>query len=169
MEIFETCLENSWIQDGLMAQSSEQMKLFWSYREDISECLAPFSPYKNDISVRISKVPPFVKKVDSILSRHYPHWTVVWFGHIGDGNLHINILRPKDMTKEEFVKQCQNVDRLLFEVVHEFSGAISAEHGVGLTKKPFLHFSKSQAEIEVIKNLKQWYDPDGIINPGKVI
>jgi len=169
MEVLETCLENGWIQDGVRAESSEQTRLFWSYREDISESLAPFSPYKNDISVRISKVPDFLSKVDQTLSSYYPDWTVVWFGHIGDGNLHINILRPKNMSKEKFVMQCQNVDELLFEIVNQFSGAISAEHGVGLTKKPFLKFSRSQAEIDTIRCLKHWYDPDNIINPGKVI
>jgi len=168
MEVFELCLEQGWIQDGFLAQSSEQTKLFWSYREDISESLAPFSPYKNDISVRISKVPDFLNSVNEVLSRHYPQWTIVWFGHIGDGNLHINILRPDGVTKEDFFKQCQNVDRLLFEVVAKFEGAISAEHGVGLTKKPFLQHSKSVAEIEALKALKTWYDPDYILNPGKV-
>jgi FAD/FMN-containing dehydrogenase len=168
MEVFERCLEQGWIQDGLIAQSSEQTKLFWSYREEISECLAPFSPYKNDVSVRISKVPEFLTSVNQVISKHYPDWTVVWFGHIGDGNLHINILRPEGLTREDFIKKCQNVDQLLFETVAQFHGAISAEHGVGLTKKPFLHFSKSKAEIETLKALKAWYDPDFILNPGKV-
>lgn len=169
LQAFEACLEQGWIQDGLMAQSSEQSRLFWSYREDISESLAPFSPYKNDISVRISKVPEFLSAVDQMLKLHYPDWVVVWFGHIGDGNLHINILKPSNLTKEQFINQCQQVDALLFKVVAQFAGAISAEHGVGLTKKPFLHFSKSQPEIEALVALKKWYDPDGILNPGKVL
>ena len=169
LECFEKGLEQSFISDGLMAQSEEQARVFWRYREQISESLARFSPYKNDLSVKISSVPPFVHKLDSILAKAYPTWNVVWFGHIGDGNLHINILRPSGMSKEEFVKECQRVDTLVFEVTKDFDGSISAEHGVGLTKKPFLHFSRSAAEIALLKQLKTVFDPNHIINPGKVI
>ncbi len=152
-----------------MAQSAQQAQTFWRYREDISESLSPRSPYKNDVSVKISRVPAFMKDVESVLKIAYPTWEVVWFGHIGDGNLHINILRPQDMTKEIFVKECQKVDVQVFEAVKRHEGSISAEHGVGLTKKPFLHYSRSQEEILIMKGIKKVFDPDGIINPGKVI
>lgn len=168
MECFQTALENSFITDGLMAQSEEQARVFWKYREQISESLSPFSPYKNDLSVKISKVPAYVDKLNTVLTQSYPHWDVVWFGHIGDGNLHINILRPHNMTKEEFVKECQKVDTLVFEVTQTFEGSISAEHGVGLTKKPFLHYARSKTEIELMKQIKKSFDPHNILNPGKI-
>lgn len=166
---FEKVADSNAVTDGLIAQSSDQARQFWSYREDISECLAPFSPYKNDIAVRISKVPAFLKDTDKVLEQNYPNWEVIWFGHIGDGNLHLNILRPKDLNKEAFVQKCQQVDPLLFKVVQAHQGAISAEHGVGLTKKPFLNFSRSPEELAALKALKTHYDPDNIINPGKVL
>ncbi|MEY4617060.1 MAG: hypothetical protein RJB66_2020 [Pseudomonadota bacterium] len=169
LECFENGLEEGFITDGHMAQSEEQARIFWRYREQISESLSRFSPYKNDLSVRISTVPPFVEKLDHVLSSAYPTWTVVWFGHIGDGNLHINILRPNGMTKEDFVKECQKVDAMVFEVTQQFSGSISAEHGVGLTKKPFLQFSRSQPEIALLKQIKNVFDPNNIINPGKIL
>lgn len=168
LKIFETCIESSWVIDGVISQSDLQAKQFWRYREDISESLAKFSPYKNDISVTISKVPDFVAKLDQILNSSYPTWEVVWFGHVGDGNLHINILRPSGMSKEEFVQECRKVDPLIFQLIEEFDGSISAEHGVGLSKKSFLKHTRKQNEIEIMKGIKKIFDPNGILNPGKI-
>lgn len=169
LSAFEACLEKGWLVDGAISQSDSQAKNFWRLREDISESLSKYSPYKNDISVRISKVPAFMKELELILNTNYPTWEVIWFGHIGDGNLHINILRPDGMSKEEFVKECQKVDKLVFSSIQNFSGSISAEHGVGLTKKMFLGMTRSPAEIELMKQIKKIFDPDSIMNPGKVI
>jgi glycolate oxidase subunit GlcD len=168
ISLFEHCMNEGWITDGTMAQSEQQAKNFWRLREDISESLSSRSPYKNDIAVTISKVPAFLNELDGLLKKEYPTWEVVWFGHIGDGNLHINILRPQGVTKEDFVQSCQKVDRIIFATVQKYSGSISAEHGVGLTKKPFLNFTRSQAEIEILKGIKKVFDPHLIINPGKV-
>lgn len=167
--VFEKCMEEGWVLDGVISQSEVQAATFWRYREDISENLAKYSPYKNDISVAISKVPPFMEDLDKVLSTAYPTWEVVWFGHIGDGNLHINILRPEGMTKEDFVKECRKVDVMVFDAVKKYKGSISAEHGVGLTKKSFLNYTRSEAEIQIMKGIKKVFDPDNIINPGKVI
>lgn len=168
LELFEKGVEEGWIKDGALSQSNEQAKTFWKYREDISESLAKFSPYKNDISVKTSEVPSCLTQLDLLLKQAYPTWRVIWFGHIGDGNLHINILRPDGMSKEEFVKECQKVDVLVFETVRNHQGAISAEHGVGLSKKPFLNFTRSEAEIQLMRQIKTVFDPDNIMNPGKV-
>jgi len=168
LEVFETCMEKSLVLDGAMSQSDSQAKNFWRLREDISESLAKYSPYKNDISVAISKVPAFMHDLDSILAKSYPNWEVIWFGHIGDGNLHINILRPEGMSKEAFVTECRKVDQMIFDSVKKQGGSISAEHGVGLTKKSFLTYTRSAAEIEMMKGIKRVFDPDGIMNPGKV-
>ena len=169
LQVLEQIHEQGYIQDGALAQNSEQARQFWGYRENISECLAPHHPYKNDISVRISAVPAFVAKAESLLQNAYPEWEVVWFGHIGDGNLHINILRPAELNKEQFVSQCQTVDQKLFQLIADFKGAISAEHGVGLSKKPFLGLSRSPEELTILRQMKHLYDPAGIMNPGKVI
>lgn len=169
LSVFESCVEKGLVLDGALAQSQSQAATFWRYREDISENLSKFSPYKNDLSVAISKVPAFMEELDGVLKNSYPDWTVVWFGHIGDGNLHINILRPPQMTKEQFVQECRAVDHLVFQCVGRHGGSISAEHGVGLTKKTFLKYARSEPEIELMKGIKQVFDPDGIMNPGKVL
>jgi len=169
MQIFENCLEKGWITNGLVSQSEAQTKTFWRYREDITEALSPHTPYKNDISVRVSKVPDFVNDLDEVFNKAYPTWEVVWFGHIGDGNLHISILKPPGMSKENFVAECRKVDALVFAAVQKQQGSISAEHGVGLTKKSFLTYTRSQSEIELMRGIKKVFDPDSIMNPGKVI
>ena len=168
LEIFETGLEKGWLSDGLQAQNAQQAKDFWRFREDISEATAPGKPYKNDISVRIAKVPEFLQQMDGLLKKEYPSFEVVWFGHIGDGNLHINIMKPQTLSSEEFLKQCHVVDEHLFAMIERFGGSVSAEHGVGLTKKPYLHHSKTRAEIEIMRKIKRQLDPDGIMNPGKI-
>lgn len=167
-EALEGAFANDYVVDGVIAQSDIQAKTFWRYREDISEALSVYSPYKNDISVRVSKVSPFIKELDQIILYAYPNWKVVWFGHIGDGNLHLNILRPDGMSKEAFVADCQKVDKKIFECIQKFEGSISAEHGVGLTKKPFLNYSRSAEEIQIFKSIKKIFDPNNIVNPGKV-
>lgn len=169
MTIFERCLEQGWIIDGAMAQSETQAKNFWRLREDITESMSHRTPYKNDISVSISKVPEFMNNLDEVFSKNYPTWEVVWFGHIGDGNLHISILRPEGLSKEDFVKECRKVDEILFQGIKNLNGSISAEHGVGLTKKSFLNYTRSESEIEIMRGIKKVFDPDLIMNPGKVI
>ncbi|MGZ3770482.1 MAG: FAD-binding oxidoreductase [Bdellovibrio sp.] len=169
LSVFEKCVMDDFVVDGVISQSEVQASTFWRYREDISESLAKYSPYKNDIAVRISKVPALMNDLDKILAQAYPTWEVIWFGHIGDGNLHINILRPAGMSKEEFVKECRKVDTLVFETVKKYKGSISAEHGVGLTKKSFLSYTRSEAEIEIMRGIKKVFDPDNIMNPGKVL
>jgi len=168
LSAFESCVEQGWVLDGLLDQSETQAKQFWRYREDITEALAQYTPYKNDISVKISDVPKFMTDLDNVFNKAYPKWEVVWFGHIGDGNLHISILRPSGMTKEEFVRECRKVDEMVYTAVRKYQGSISAEHGVGLTKKDFLQFTRSPAEIQIMRQIKQIFDPDSILNPGKV-
>ena len=168
MSVFETCMEKGWLVDGTVAQSAQQATDIWRLREDISEATSPWEPYKNDVSVRISKVTEFLDDVDSILKSNYPDFEVGWFGHIGDGNLHINILKPENLSSSEFMASCHKVDELLFKKIESFGGSVSAEHGVGLTKKPYLHHTRSQQEITYMRAIKKVFDPDGILNPGKV-
>ncbi|TDQ37251.1 FAD-binding oxidoreductase [Thiopseudomonas denitrificans] len=168
LAVFEHCMEQEWVLDGVMSQSEQQLENLWKLREYISETIAHWTPYKNDISVTISKVPAFLRDIDEIVEKNYPDFEVVWFGHIGDGNLHLNILKPDDMDKDEFFAKCATVNQWVFETVQKYNGSISAEHGVGMTKRDYLHYSRSAEEIAVMKAVKAVFDPNGIMNPGKI-
>lgn len=169
MGLFEHCVEQGWVVDGVMSQNETQAKNLWRLREDISETIARYTPYKNDISVIIQRVPAFIADIDAIVTSQYPDFRVVWFGHIGDGNLHLNILKPDDMAKEDFFAKCKTVNTQVFETVQKYNGSVSAEHGVGMTKKPYVQYTRSPAEIAYMKAVKQVFDPNNVMNPGKLI
>ena len=168
LETFEYCVEQGWVLDGVMSQSEQQLQNLWKLREYISETISHWTPYKNDISVTVSKVPAFLHDIDRIVGENYPDFEVVWFGHIGDGNLHLNILKPDNLSKDEFFAKCATVNKWVFETVQKYNGSISAEHGVGMTKRDYLHYSRSEEEIAYMKAVKAVFDPNGIMNPGKI-
>ncbi|MCL6268403.1 FAD-binding oxidoreductase [Sansalvadorimonas sp. 2012CJ34-2] len=168
MELFEHCMEQGWVLDGVMSQSISQLQNLWACREFISETITRWTPYKNDISVVVSKVPEFLAEIDNVVNREYPEFEIIWFGHIGDGNLHLNILKPDSLSTEEFLQKCNHVSKWVFEIVQEYVGSISAEHGVGLLKKDYLTYTRSEAEIDLMRGIKKVFDPDGIMNPGKI-
>ncbi|MDD2049659.1 FAD-binding oxidoreductase [Pseudomonas putida] len=165
---FEHCVEQGWVLDGVMSQSEQQLQNLWKLREYISETISHWTPYKNDISVTVSKVPAFLRDIDAIVAENYPDFEVVWYGHIGDGNLHLNILKPDDLSKDEFFAKCATVNKWVFEIVQKYNGSISAEHGVGMTKRDYLTYSRSPVEIQYMKAVKAVFDPNGIMNPGKI-
>ena len=165
---FESAFESGWIIDGLISQSSQQAEEMWVYREGISESISHYPPYKNDIAVVPSKVGDFLLAVDNFVSTKYPTFENIWFGHIGDGNLHLNILKPADMPLEDFKNQCAEANPEIFKILESFNGSISAEHGVGLVKKNYLNYSRSACEITIMKGIKTVMDPLNIMNPGKL-
>jgi len=169
MELFETCMEEGWVQDGAISQSLAQAENLWKLREDMSETLSQWKPYKNDVSVNVSQMPAFIAKVDSLVAEEYPDFEVVWFGHIGDGNLHLNILKPDDLSVEAFTERCGGVSKQVAELIQSFNGSVSAEHGVGLLKKDYLSYTRSETELQLMRQVKQVFDPKGIMNPGKVV
>ena len=169
MELFEHCMEQGWVLDGVISQSETQAKNLWRLREDISETISEWTPYKNDISVVVSKVPPFLAEIEAVVTKEYPDFEIIWFGHIGDGNLHLNILKPDALAKEEFFEKCAKVSTWVFEIVEKYQGSVSAEHGVGMTKKPYLEYTRSAVEIDYMRAMKAVFDPKNIMNPGKII
>ncbi|MCP5166000.1 MAG: FAD-binding oxidoreductase [Pseudomonadales bacterium] len=168
MTLFEHCVEQGWVLDGVASQSVAQARNLWRLREDISETITRWTPYKNDISTRVSQVPDFLAEVEAVVTASYPEFEIVWFGHIGDGNVHLNVLKPDAMAVDEFQRRCGEVSKWVFEIVQRYGGSISAEHGVGLLKKDYLHYSRSPLEIEIMKQIKLAFDPQGIMNPGKI-
>jgi FAD/FMN-containing dehydrogenase len=168
MALFEHCVEQGWVVDGVVSQSVAQAQSLWRLREDISETISQWTPYKNDISTVISAVPAFLAEVEAVVTKEYPEFEIVWFGHIGDGNVHLNVLKPDELPMEEFQQRCGAVSKWVFEIVQRYGGSVSAEHGVGLLKKDYLQYSRSESEIELMRQIKRLFDPAGIMNPGKI-
>lgn len=166
--LIESAIKAGAVVDAVFSQNMAQARALWRLREDISETIAEWTPYKNDISTSVSGVPSLIERIEVIVGQRYPHFEVVWYGHIGDGNLHLNVLKPASMAVDEFQHHCKIVSDELFQVVKDSGGSISAEHGVGLLKKEFLHYSRSAEEIALMKAIKRLFDPDLILNPGKV-
>ena len=98
----------------------------------------------------VSKVPEFLHAVESSVVARYPEFEIIWFGHIGDGNLHLNILRPDSLDVDAFKRECEQVSEEVLSIVQDFGGSISAEHGVGLLKRDQLHFSRR------LRRLRRW-------------
>ncbi|MDB3993381.1 FAD-binding oxidoreductase [Gammaproteobacteria bacterium] len=167
--VFERIFQSGLVIDGTISQSSSDTKKLWRFREDITAVISKYSPYKNDISVRVSQVPSFLSELDELVRRIYPSFETIFFGHIGDGNIHMNILKPDELTINGFYKECEKVTEIVFGLVQKFGGSISAEHGIGVLKKPYLQYSRGKEEITYMKAVKRMFDPNNIMNPGKLM
>jgi FAD/FMN-containing dehydrogenase len=165
----EKTIEQNLMVDAVISQSTQQSQNIWGLRENISESITSLSiAHKNDISLPLSNITVFCTELQNLISENYPGTEVVLFGHIGDGNLHVNFLKPQGLTKEEFFKNAHDADHKMFQLVKKYGGSISAEHGVGLLKKDFLSYTRSPAEIQTMRTLKAALDPKNILNPGKI-
>jgi len=169
MLAFTHCIEEGWVTDGVLSQSDAQAASLWQLREGISESISVFTPYKNDLAVKVSVLPEFLSRVTDCVSSAYPDYEVCWYGHIGDGNLHLNILKPDELSIEEFYGNCAQISPQIFKMVQDAGGSISAEHGVGTLKAEYLGFSRSPEQIAMMRGLKAVFDPAGIMNPGKLL
>ena len=169
MASFERCAEEGWLLDGVISQNDRQIAELWRYREGISESISHFPPYKNDLSVTVSRVPEFLQRMDDLVNEVCPEFEVVWYGHIGDGNLHMNILKPPGLGLAAFEERSHEISERTYALTQSIGGSISAEHGIGLLKRPWLNRVRSAAEIEMMRGVKRVFDPAGIFNPGKLL
>jgi FAD/FMN-containing dehydrogenase len=171
LEAWVTSLfERELIEDGTMAQNSTQAAELWALREGISESLSATGlPHKNDVALPVAALEAFCAELEAVFEASYPDWEIALFGHIGDGNLHVNVMKPDALDKDSFLKRTSEADHAIFGLVQKHEGSISAEHGIGLLKKPYLGYSRSPAQLAMIRALKHALDPNGILNPGKIV
>ena len=161
--------ERGLVQDGVLAANVSQAKELWSLRESISESLSATGlPHKNDIALPIAALEAFCMDLQQLLAVNYPDFEVALFGHIGDGNLHVNVMKPDALAKDAFFARTKALDPEMFALVQRHRGSISAEHGIGLLKKPYLGYSRTPAELSVLKSIKRALDPENLLNPGKI-
>jgi FAD/FMN-containing dehydrogenase len=155
--------------DGVIAQSQKDAANLWALREGISESLARTGfLHKNDIALPVKDLVAFVNDMQRLLQTRYADFGVYLFGHMGDGNLHLNMMKPQEMTQDAFLARCYETDRDVFTLIQKHHGSVSAEHGIGLLKKAALHYSRSAQEIELFRAIKKAFDPQGLLNPGKI-
>jgi FAD/FMN-containing dehydrogenase len=150
---------------------STQAEAWWKLRKNLSEAqkLEGIS-VKHDIAVPVSSVPGFLEMSGEALQQSYPGIRIVAFGHIGDGNIHYNVSMPDPAQNTAFIEQHEHdVNRIVYEVVARLDGSISAEHGLGQLKREEITHYKSALELELMRSIKQTLDPQGLMNPGKVL
>ena len=156
--------------DGAIATNESQAQALWQLRENISEAQKREGiSIKHDISVPVSAIPGFLDAAGAALAAAYPGLRIVCFGHLGDGNLHYNLSRPVRGENDEFIARTPEVNRIVYDQVVERGGSISAEHGIGQLKRDLLPDYKSAVEIDLMRRIKQAFDPRGLMNPGKVL
>ena len=158
------------VSDGVLAQSEAQAQRLWALRENISEAqkIEGIS-IKHDIAVPVSRLADFLAQADALLAQAFPGIRVVAFGHVGDGNLHYNLSKPNADANQALLIRQAEVNGLVHDLVHALNGSISAEHGIGQLKRAEILRYKSPVEMALMRSIKQALDPNGLMNPGKVI
>ncbi|HEY4170017.1 MAG TPA: FAD-binding oxidoreductase, partial [Reyranella sp.] len=163
-------MEKGLVLDAVIAQTEAQSKALWALRENHTEASKQEGPsIKHDISVAVSKIPPFVPEGLAAMQKALPGCRPLVFGHVGDGNLHFNCQAPAGWDKARFVQYIEPISSAIYDLVTAYGGSISAEHGIGRIKLEELAHYRSQTELDVMRQLKRALDPHNIMNPGKVI
>src|SRR5262249_142755 len=169
-EILAEGLERGLVADATIAGNLDQAKMFWRIREMFGEVQRhEGGSIKHDISVPVAAVPAFIAEANAAVTKLIPGSRPLPFGHLGDGNTHYNVPQPLGADKSEFLGHWGEVNAAVFAVVAKHGGSISAEHGVGVMKRDLLPKVKDPVALELMHTLKRALDPNGILNPGKVL
>ncbi|HEX2073662.1 MAG TPA: FAD-binding oxidoreductase [Geodermatophilus sp.] len=162
--------EREVVADAVVASGSAQVAALWALREGISEAQNCEGPsLKHDVTVPISRIPDFVEQTDRALRDAVPGIRIVTYGHIGDGNLHYNLSKPPGSDDDAFRARAGELARVVYDSTARFGGSISAEHGLGQSKRDLIADYKDGYELDLMRGLKGLLDPDGLMNPGKVL
>jgi FAD/FMN-containing dehydrogenase len=162
--------EKNIVRDAVIAASEAQRMAFWRTRTGLTEVQKPEGgSIKHDISVPVGKVPALIEQAGAAVEKLVPGARPVPFGHLGDGNIHYNISQPVGADRQAFLDRWEEVNAAVHGIVAKLGGSISAEHGIGVLKRELLPGVKDPVELELMRSLKRALDPDGILNPGKVL
>lgn len=173
-EIAETALgeaiESGLASDAVIAENARQADDFWRIRHSIAEAQRPEgSEVKHDVSVPVASIPAYLEKADAAIEAAYPGVRIVAFGHLGDGNIHYDLAQPEGGDRDAFIAQRDALSRIVHDIAAEFSGSISAEHGLGRLKAGEILRYKDETEMDLMRRVKAALDPDNMMNPGKVL
>jgi FAD/FMN-containing dehydrogenase len=165
----EEAMAQELVSDAVVAQSEAQARSFWHMRETISEAEKREGvSIKHDVSVPVASIPRFIEQATALVVKKFPGARPICFGHMGDGNLHFNFNAPPGKDAE-FSAQWDEMQLTVHDIVHRYSGSISAEHGIGEMKRDILPRYKSSEELDVMRAIKHALDPKNILNPGKTV
>ena len=167
--LLESALEEGLVADGVIAESGAQAKELWRIREAIVEAQLYSGSIKHDVSVPVSRVAEFIIRATAAVSERLPGIRPMAFGHVGDGNIHLNLTQPEGADTASYLARWHEFNDIVHGVVRELHGSISAEHGVGALKRDEIARYKSPVEIELMRRVKHALDPANIMNPGKVV
>jgi len=169
--LLEAALEGELISDAAVAESLPQSRALWHLRESIPLAQAEEGlNIKHDIALPVSAIPSFVSGTDAALALAYPGIRMVDFGHLGDGNLHYNVQAPEGQPAAEFLREHEKaINAIVYDAVVAHGGSISAEHGIGQLKREELVARKSPVAIGLMRAIKQALDPQGVLNPGRLL
>jgi FAD/FMN-containing dehydrogenase len=155
--------------DAVIAKNAAEAEKFWRLRHSISEAeRQEGKALKHDVSVPLSKMQEFLRRGDELLTSLRPDLELVAFGHVGDGNLHYNVVLPRELSTDEWQVEGERVTRAVYDLVSELGGSFSAEHGIGQSKKKWLEEYRGGTEFDLMRALKKTLDPANILNPGKL-
>ncbi|MYE02538.1 MAG: hydroxyacid dehydrogenase, partial [Alphaproteobacteria bacterium] len=156
--------------DATIADSGAQANALWRIREAVVEAQIPEGgSIKHDVSVPVSRVADFIEAADEAVERTIPGARPCPFGHVGDGNIHYNVSQPVGADKEAYLARWDELNAAVHDIVNGLDGSVSAEHGVGRLKVEEITHYKPGPEIEMMRAVKRALDPDGLMNPGKVV
>ncbi len=168
--LLQEAADNGLVSEAALAASLTQAQSLWRLREAASEAQKPEGgSIKHDISVPIARIPEFLEKAAPVVEAVCPGARPVVFGHFGDGNVHYNVSQPPGMDKADFIALWGRMSEAVHDLVAKMDGSISAEHGIGQMKRAALPRFKSPVEMALMRKLKAALDPNGILNPGKVL
>jgi FAD/FMN-containing dehydrogenase len=168
--LLEAASDQGIIEDASVAANGAQRQAFWRLRESLSEVQGKEGgSIKHDVSVPVSATPAFLAQAGEAVARFMPGARVVAFGHLGDGNIHFNVSQPIGADIKAFLAQWKAMNDVVHEIVRQFGGSISAEHGIGQLKRDLLRQTKDPVALDLMRTLKSTLDPHGILNPGKVL
>lgn len=166
----EQALEEGLASDAVIAESQSQRERLWRLRESLSEAQKHEGPsLKHDVSIPISSAAEFIDTAIAAVATRLPGAMPVPFGHLGDGNLHFNFQMAKGVDPNSYLAHWDEIQQIVHDIVHEYGGSFSAEHGVGTMKRSYLERYKSATELDLMRELKKSLDPKGILNPGKLL
>jgi D-lactate dehydrogenase (cytochrome) len=169
-EILSAGSERGLVRDAAIATSLEQSKSFWLLRLILPDAQrGTGGSIAHDVSVPVASVPDFIEEASAKVSKLVPGIQPLPFGHLGDGNVHLAFCKPPAATKVDFLARSDEVNVIVYELAMKYRGSISAEHGIGLMKRKLLPSVKDPVELELMRTIKRTLDPNGILNPGKVL